>query len=567
MKKPYQILSVAAIALSTSAIASEPVQAYTFIRIADSSEQNGFSFGSNYSSFGQGFSTSWSHTNWNWSATHDPASPYKGLAINNSGQVAFFASLKNPAGVTGLFVNSNGQNKTIATTLNDFKSLGQGLSLNENGEVAFFAEFNTGGSGILLGNPTTTNYQTIADTNGIFSSIAPGVSLNDNQEVAFFAALDAGGQEIFKSNGTTTTQITHCSGSTVSGSECPIQSQRPSLNNQGEVAFTGINGVFTSQDGQTINNIMSDPATFATGRYHDASINNSGRVLYRTGLNTWWNSAAILSSTIDRTSIISGNTAPFHSVSRSPAMNNDSEVAFIAEKGWNFGIYTGHSLQDKVIAVGDELFGSKVKALSIDRESINDNCQIAFWASLESGIEGIYRANPGKGQCQTNPLMPDATHDPGEDGRLYSFINAPGRRWYDPPSATGFRYQMTGDSLFTEILNVPNGFDNPFTIAVGETILGEFLPGDKIDFVSLFGKGVSEFTVTGINVDPTNPAVFPIKLDFNTTTASFDMYAIGYKNSAEKVPEPTSVLSLLALGTAGAIATLKRKARSLDSSS
>jgi hypothetical protein len=578
--KGYQKVQVVAIGLCLSVLAGGRAEAFTFTRIADSNNAVGIGVGSNFKSFGQGFSTPWSHSNWDWSI-QSPNSPPQGLAINNSGQVAFFADLK--TGGRGLFINAGGSNKTVASNINSqFSNFGQGLSLNEKGEIAFFGNLNTGGQNILIGQGTTTNYTIIASTNGQYSSFGQGLSLNDSKEVAFFAALDAGGAEIFKSNGTATTKITSCSLTSINGSgvECPIDAQRPSISNDGTVAFTSDSGVFTSKDGVTTNNIMSDPGSFATGRYHDASINNSGRVVYRTGLNSWYNTAAILSSNQTNTSIIAGNTAPLHSVSRSPSINNNGEVAFMGEWGEIFGIFTGMPdilspkyngdidkaradmlARDKVIRVGDTLFGSKVTALSMDRESMNDKCQIAFWAQLESGIEGIYRADPGQGQCQTNPLMPDAVHDPaGTNGLIYQFINQPGRVWYDPPSATGFTYKMASDSLFTSILNLPGGFDSAFTVSVGDTVLGQFTGGDSVNFVSLLGSGVKEFSITGISVDPTNPDVFPIKLDFDTDLASFDMYTLGYQESdPKKVPEPSSVLGLLAFGALGALTLRKRQ--------
>lgn len=578
--KGCQKVQAVAIGLCLSVLAGGKAEAFTFTRIADisTSSNNGFN------SFGQGFSTTWSSTNWNGSS-QNPNSPPLGLAINEKGEVAFFANLK--TGGTGLYINNTipnaltGTNKTVATNINSqFSNFGQGLSLNENGQVAFFGNLKTGGQDILIGQGNTTNYTTIASTNGQYSSFAQGLSLNDNKEVAFFASLDAGGSEIFKSNGTATTKITNCSGGG-GGAECPIASQRPSINNSGTVAFTSANGVFTSKDGITTNNIMSDPATFMTGRYHDASINNSGRVVYRTGLNNGA-SAAILSSSQTNTSLIAGNTEPLHSVSRSPSINNNGEVAFMGERnGANSpGIFTGMPdylspkyngniaqawadmlAKDKVIMVGDTLSGSTVTALSMDRESMNNKCQIAFWAQLANGIQGIYRAEPGQGQCQTNPLMPDVVNNPtGTNGPIYQFINQPGRAWYDPPSATGFTFKMTSDSLFTSILNLPGGFDSPFTVSVGETILGEFTGGDSIDFVSLFGSGVKEFSITGLNVDPSNPDVFPIKLDFDTDLASFDMYTLGYQESdTKKVPEPSSVLALLAFGAFGAVTLRKRQ--------
>ncbi len=464
-------------------------------------------------------------------------------------------------------------NKTVATTNESgLASFGQGLSLNEKGEVAFFGNLNNGGGqNIFIGNGSHTNRTLVASTNDQYNVFAQGLSLNDNQEVAFFASLDAGGSEIFKSSGTKTTQITNCSNGG-GGVECPIANHRPSINNNGTVAFAGKNGIFTSQDGITTNNIMSDPANFQTGKYHDVSINNSDRVVYRTGLQGIHNSAAILSSTETNTNLISGNTDPLHSVSRSPAMNDNGEVAFLGEMWGPIGIFTGmpdpHSpkysgnlleritqaradmlANDKVIMTGDSLFGSKVTALSMDRESMNDNCQIAFWARLANGTEGIYRAEPGVGQCQTNPLMPDVVQGPTEtQGPIYQFINQRGRRWFDPPSTTGFNFEMTGDSLFTEILNLPGGFGNPFTVSIGDIVVGEFTGGDSIDFVSLLGTGVKQFSVSGINVDPTDPTVFPIKLDFDTELASFNMQAIGYTPESEKVPEPGTILGLLSVG-------------------
>jgi len=89
--------------------------------------------------------------------------------------------------------------------------------------------------------------------------------------------------------------------------------------------------------------------------------------------------------------------------------------------------------------------------------------------------------------------------------------------------------------------------------------MGEFLPGDSIDFVSLLGGGVSEFTITGLDVDPTNPTAFPIKLDFDTDTASFDMHALIEKDS-QNVPEPVSVFSLFAFGS-GVVLLRRRQSR------
>jgi hypothetical protein len=107
---------------------------------------------------------------------------------------------------------------------------------------------------------------------------------------------------------------------------------------------------------------------------------------------------------------------------------------------------------------------------------------------------------------------------------------------------------MESNSLFASILDFPTGFDAPFTVAVGDEVLGQFLPGQTANFIDLLGESVSHFTVTGISptVDSSDPTAFPLKLAFDTDYASFQMYAIEAPDSTS-VPESTSVFSLVLL--------------------
>jgi hypothetical protein len=159
---------------------------------------------------------------------------------------------------------------------------------------------------------------------------------------------------------------------------------------------------------------------------------------------------------------------------------------------------------------------------------------------------------PGEpGSSQQNPIMPTITQ-PG----LWSFFNVPTDKYIDPPTAYGFRYEMTSNSLFTQILDFPTGFNTPFTVLVKDILLGEFLVGNSVNFSNyssllgnllVGGSGVKEFSVTGLNVDPTNPAAFPLKVAFNTDTANLNMHAL--LNEAEAVPEPSVMLGLVASGS------------------
>ncbi|MEG4319222.1 MULTISPECIES: PEP-CTERM sorting domain-containing protein [unclassified Microcoleus] len=155
------------------------------------------------------------------------------------------------------------------------------------------------------------------------------------------------------------------------------------------------------------------------------------------------------------------------------------------------------------------------------------------------------------GSSQQNPIMPTITQ-PG----FWTFIDFISGDWGDPPTAYGFRYEMTSDSVFTEIIDFPTGFSKPFTVLVKDVILGEFTPGNSVSFSNysqllgnllVGGSGVKEFSVTGLNVDPTNSTAFPLKLEFNTDKANFNMHAL--LNEAEAVPEPSAMLGLFASGS------------------
>lgn len=151
------------------------------------------------------------------------------------------------------------------------------------------------------------------------------------------------------------------------------------------------------------------------------------------------------------------------------------------------------------------------------------------------------------GQTQNEPLLPNLT-----EGQSWIFKQVPSGRWYDPPTNYGFRYTMLENSLFTEILDFPTNIDddNLFTVSVNNTILGQFSPGQSVNFVSLLGQGVAEFSITDINsvINPKNPTAFPLKIDFNTSTASFKMESISEPTS---VPESSQVLGLMTLGLLG----------------
>ncbi len=140
------------------------------------------------------------------------------------------------------------------------------------------------------------------------------------------------------------------------------------------------------------------------------------------------------------------------------------------------------------------------------------------------------------GATQENPVLPTLAH-----GNIMHFTNVASGMWFDPPAVSSFVYTAELGTLFAEIMDFPTGFSDSFTVSVAGTLVGEFGPGESVDFVSLFGDGISEFTISGINplVDAEDPLAFPLQIAFTTPTGSFTMTAV--------VPEPASALLLLAL--------------------
>ncbi len=79
-----------------------------------------------------------------------------------------------------------------------------------------------------------------------------------------------------------------------------------------------------------------------------------------------------------------------------PSINKLGTVAFEAElDAGGSGIFIGPDpIVDKVIVVGDSLFGSTVTELFISQKGLNDAGQLAFQATLADGNRAVFRADP-----------------------------------------------------------------------------------------------------------------------------------------------------------------------------
>lgn len=139
------------------------------------------------------------------------------------------------------------------------------------------------------------------------------------------------------------------------------------------------------------------------------------------------------------------------------------------------------------------------------------------------------------GLTQADPILPASIVF-----NVLHFSAVPSGRWFDPPTTSAFRYDITspGDS-FTDILAFPTGFTTDVGVLVNGTEVGRFGSGDSVHLPA----GTRSFTVFDLNpaVSQGSGTAFPLKLGFNRDGIDFSMTPV-------QVPEPVGVLVVLLCG-------------------
>ncbi|XWK89700.1 MAG: choice-of-anchor tandem repeat NxxGxxAF-containing protein [Phormidium sp.] len=248
------------------------------------------------------------------------------------------------------------------------------------------------------------SFTTIADSKTSFFCFPSSVAINDNSTVVFVAELDTGNRGIFKFNGGYTKQIAELPAKDALSIYDPMIT-RVAINKSGTVAFTywefvdflpGYSALYIND---SIDPIADNIGKFAP--FTNLAINDEAKLVFSADLASG-NQGIFLYDGKEIIEIANNNYGSyFQDFSLSnPAINNQGTVAFFAEQNFSGdnsyqGIFTGSNPEtDKVIAVGDDLLGSKVKKLSFSSQGLNNLGQIAFYAELENGTKGFFLANP-----------------------------------------------------------------------------------------------------------------------------------------------------------------------------
>ena len=322
-------------------------------------------------------------------------------AINDLGTVTFLGELD---GQNGVFAGDGGVLATIADEGDGFLNFSD-LDINSAGTVVFSADGNTrivSSSGGLL-----TDVITVGSSPGLIGfSAADGLFapvINELGTIAFFAENFATTDEgIFTINGGGVSTI-------ADGPDFDLF--RFSLNNNDEVAFFSISALAPDGDALFIGDGTAAPAPFADplgfGTNEGPVLNDTGTVafnalfldaMFNPVLGNFRQGPGGLELVVD-------DQGPFSTLGR-PAINNAGTLVF--QSGLDAGapaLFVGPDpVADRVIGVGDMLFGSTITSINFqERNGLNNQGQFVFTAQFEDGSSGVFRADPSQPPTQDVP--------------------------------------------------------------------------------------------------------------------------------------------------------------------
>lgn len=185
-----------------------------------------------------------------------------------------------------------------------------------------------------------------------------------------------------------------------------------------------------------------------------------------------------------------------------------------------FNIFYGSAAGEDAAIAALEVLNADVYSLGQQAGSADEGLPATFLFGF-GGVGGI---EPGTNE--NNPVLPFVPA-PGE----FVFTSPEPGRWFDPPYAYGFEYELAGGAAFTS-LQAPSeslGFGD-IELVVAGSVVEVLSPGELFDFSSL-GFAVSEFSLVGLDrfldvEDPDFATAFPLFLDWDGDATELLMTAL-----------------------------------------
>ncbi len=307
-------------------------------------------------------------------------------SVNDAGVVAFQAALH--GGITGVFTGDGGPvSQAVAPPV--IAAVTSHPDVNGSGALSFYGELAGGRQGVFLirdGRLTT-----LADTRGPFASIGPlGPTMNDDGVVAFRGDRRKGGSGIFLAEGDPISTVADADGPWSRFHGLPV------INGSGTVVFRadrkdGVEGVYAARAG-SIRAVVETGEAFAEIG-HFPTVNDRGTVAFvatrRSG------ELGIFTADDDRLTQLDDAGGSWES-HRGALITGAGEVIRIATPhGGSLGLFSGPDpTADRILAIGDSLFGSIVAEFASNQVSVSGTGHLAIRASLTDGRQLILRVDP-----------------------------------------------------------------------------------------------------------------------------------------------------------------------------
>ncbi|MEW4528792.1 PEP-CTERM sorting domain-containing protein [Maioricimonas sp. JC845] len=328
---------------------------------------------------------------WSFRNVYDSTGPFGPPSrprINDHGDVSF---RNNVSGV--YIVSPDGTITTIADRSDGPQVFRGAPAINNDGFAAFAAQLTPGGEKVIYAGNGGPLIQLLSQSDGPFVGIQDFFSINADT-AAVRVTLDNGEIAILEVTPGGFTTVAD----TLPGSDYRTIGGLSDINAAGTIVFSALLQtpvrVLMSWNQGTLTQLLDTTGPFAAFR-GSPLITDNGKVLFGANLDSGGEGLYILdggtiTTVVDSTSQLTGfiNGALFD-------INNHGTVLFPATPvGGHPGLYVGPDpVRDKVIGIGDPLFGSTVTGVSIWR-SLNNRNEIAFQYTLENGVTGIAVATP-----------------------------------------------------------------------------------------------------------------------------------------------------------------------------
>jgi hypothetical protein len=333
-------------------------------------------------------------------ADTSPGSLYSGLemrpAINDLGGAAFVANLK--SGGAGIFtLNPDGsQGPTIAVTGDLISTFTLSPFMNDAGTVSFGAKLKDGSTAIFTGRGQELTRIADTEPGSAFTSLpTPAPRIQSDGTITFHGTLSSGALGLFAANGGVVNTLY------VTGGQFSAFLGGPASQVNGHtLAFRatladGTNGEFTGDGGPVTTVATSGPvySSFVGGE-----INDAGTLAISANL-TGGGQAVVVAQGGSLTRFVDTMGAYRQFFAGQLSINNGGHIVFEADlAAGGRGIFQGPDpVADKILATGDELFGSTVVDFPtnpLSPRGLNNAGQIGFSVRLADGRTVLVRADP-----------------------------------------------------------------------------------------------------------------------------------------------------------------------------